>query len=154
MGANRRVAEQKRAIFLTEVGPEVYSVLSNLLSPAKPKDKSLADIVQKLKNHYDPAPLEITESFHFGMRNQLADESISDYIVALKKLSIHCNYGEFLNRALRDSFVCGLNSVKIQNKLLKTQSLTFDIVCNIAISMELAEKNSRECFGSGGDKFS
>ena len=85
VAANRRVAEQKKAIFLAEVGPEVYLVLSNLLWPAKPKDTFLADIVQTLKNHYDPAPLEITESFHFGMRNQQTDESISDYIVALKK---------------------------------------------------------------------
>ena len=104
----------------------------------------MKDIVRKLKNHYDPAPLEITESFHFGMRNQPTDESISDYIVALKKLSIHCNYGEFFNRALRDRFVSGLNNVKIQNKLLNTLSLTLDTACNIAISMELAEKNSRE----------
>ena len=52
--ANRRIAEQNNAIFLTEVGPEVFSVLSNLLSPAKPKDTSLEDIVQKLKNHFDP----------------------------------------------------------------------------------------------------
>ena len=78
------------------------------------------------------------------MWNQETDESISDYIVALKKLSIHCNYGEFLNRALRDRFVWGLNNVKIQNKLLNTSSLTFDTACNIAISMELAQKNSRE----------
>ena len=102
----------------------------------------MADIVQTLRNHYDPAPLEITESFHFGMRNQQTEESISDYIVALKKLSIYCNYGEFLNLALRDRFVCGLNNVKIQNKLLNTSSLTFDTACNIAISMELAEWNT------------
>ena len=49
-----------------------------------------------------------------------------------------------MNRALRDRFVCGLNNVKIQNKLLNTSSLTFDTACNIAISMELAERNSRE----------
>ena len=67
-------------------------MLSNSLSPAKPKEKTLQDIVQRLKSHYDPAPLEITESFHFGMPNQHAGESISEFIVALKKLSIHCNY--------------------------------------------------------------
>ena len=32
--ANQVVANTKRAIFLTEVGPEVYSTLSNLLAPA------------------------------------------------------------------------------------------------------------------------
>ena len=114
VAANRRIVQQRKAIFLTEVGPEVYSVLSNLLSPAKPKDSTLENTIRRLKDHYDPAPLEITESFHFGMRNQNPGESINDYILALKKLSIHCNYGEFLNRALRDRFVCGLNSAKIQ----------------------------------------
>lgn len=142
--ANRVVRERKRAIFLTEIGPEVYSTLSNLLVPVKPKDTTFTNIVQALERHYNPAPLEIAESFHFGTRNQKASESISDYVVALKKLSIHCNFGEFLNRALRDRFVCGLNNPKIQNKLLNTEDLTFDRACRIAKSMEMAEKNTQE----------
>ena len=60
------------------------------------------------------------------MQNQNVGESISDYIVALKKLSIHCNYGKFWTQALRDRFVCVLNNVKTQNKLLNTPSMTFD----------------------------
>ena len=31
VASNQRVIEQKKAIFLAEVGPEVYSVLSNLV---------------------------------------------------------------------------------------------------------------------------
>ena len=64
--------------------------------------------------------------------------------MALKKLSIHCNYGEFLNRALRDRFVCGLNNPKIQNKLLNTEDLLFEKAFQIAKSMEMAEKNTQE----------
>ena len=64
--------------------------------------------------------------------------------MALKKLSIHCNYGEFPNRALRDRFVCGLNNPKIQNKLLNTEDLSFEKACQIAKSMEMAEKNTQE----------
>jgi hypothetical protein len=144
VAANGVVRERKRAIFLTEIGPESYSTLSNLLVPAKPRDTSLSDIVQALEKHYNPPPLEIAESFHFGTRHQKSGESIGDFIVALKKLSIHCNYGEFLNRALRDRFVCGLNNVKIQNKLLNTEKLTFDRACQIAKSMEMAEKKTQE----------
>ena len=142
--ANLAVANRKRAIFLTEIGPDAYSTLSNLLAPKKPKDTPFADIVKALEKHYNPAPLEIAESFHFGTRYQKQDESISDFIVALKKLSIHCNYGEFLNRALRDRFVCGLNNPKIQNKLLNTEDLSFEKACQIAKSMEMAEKNTQE----------
>ena len=88
--------------------------------------------------------MEIAESFHFGTRYKKQDESISDFIVALKKLSIHCNYGECLNRPLRDRFVCGLNNPKMQNKLLNTEDLSFEKACQIAKSMEMAEKNTQE----------
>ena len=139
-GAYKLVKDRKRAIFLTEIGADLYSTLV----PAKPKDTSLANIVQALEKHFNPAPLEIAESFHFGTRSQKPGESIGEYVVALKKLSIHCNFGEFLNRALRDRFVCGLNNVKIQNKLLTTENITFDKACQIAKSMEMAERNTQE----------
>ena len=35
----------------------------------------------------------------------------------------------YLNRALRDRFVCGLNHEKIQNRLLNTADLTFKLAC-------------------------
>jgi hypothetical protein len=127
--ANQLVSDRKRAIFLTEIGPDVYSTLSKLLVLAKPKDTSLTNIVQALEKHFNPAPLEIAEHFHFGTRTQKPGESIGEYVVALKKLSIHCNFGEFLNRALRDGFVCGLNNVKKQNKLLNTENITFGEAC-------------------------
>ena len=54
--ANRVVAERKRAIFLTEVGAEVYSTLSNLLAPTKPKDTPFVDTVHVLEKHYNQKP--------------------------------------------------------------------------------------------------
>lgn len=141
---NLVVANRKRAIFLTEVGPEVYTTLSNLLAPTKPKDVSFTNIVEVLEKHYNPKPLEIAQSFHFGTRNQKSEESVSDYVLALKRLAVHCNYGEFLNRALRDRFVCGLNNPKIQNKLLNTDDLTFEKACSIAKTMEMADRNTQE----------
>ena len=91
----KQVQERKKAIFLTEVGPEMYSVLCSLISPQKPKDKTFEDILLVLTKHFDPAPLEIVESYRFGTRNRGKDESISEYIVALKKLAIHCNCWKF-----------------------------------------------------------
>ena len=148
---NQLVANRKRAIFVTEVGPEVYSTLSNLLAPAKPKDTLFTDIVQILEKHYNPKPLEIAQSFHFGTQNQKSEESVGDYVLALKKLAVHCNYGEYLNRALRDRFVCGLNNPKIQNKLLNTEDLTFEKACSIVKTMEMADRNTQEFHPSSSD---
>ena len=41
-------------------------------------------------------------------------------------------------------FVCGLNNPKIQNKLLNTEDLSFEKACQIAKSMEMAEKYTQE----------
>ena len=142
--ANRVVAERKRAIFLTEVGAKVYSTLSNLLAPTKPKYTTFVDIVRVLEKHYNPKPLEIAQSFHFGTRNQKSGESVGDYVLVLKRLAVHCNYGEFLDRTLRDRFVCGLRNPKIQNKLLNTGDLAFQKACRIAKAMEMAERTTQE----------
>ena len=101
------------------------------------------EIVRALEKHYNPKPLEIAQSFHFGTQNQTSGESIGHYVLALKKLAIHCNYGEFLDRALGDRFVCGLSNPKIQNKLLNTEDLTFEKACRIAKAMKMAEKNTQ-----------
>jgi len=69
---------------------------------------------------------------------------VYDYILVLKKLSIHCNFDQYLNRALRDRFVCGLRDFKIQNKLLNTEHLTFDDACRIATAMEMSSKQAQE----------
>ena len=97
-----------------------------------------------MEKHYNPKALEIALSFHFGTRDQKSEESVSDYEVALKRLAVYCNYGEYLNRALRDRFVCGLNNPKIQNKLFNTEDLTFKKACHIAKTMEMADGNNRE----------
>jgi len=40
-------SERKKAIFLSEVGPVTYAVISNLVAPTKPKDIVLEEIKQK-----------------------------------------------------------------------------------------------------------
>ena len=116
---------RKKAILLTEIGTDVYLALANLLAPRKARDATFDDIIRILQSHFDPKPLEIAESYKFGTRKQRQGESISDFIIALKNLSTHCNFGEFLDRALRDRFVCGLQDERIQNRLLNVTSLDF-----------------------------
>ncbi|XP_064643572.1 uncharacterized protein K02A2.6-like [Lineus longissimus] len=143
------VVARKKAIFLREIGAEVYTVLVNLTSPDKPRDKTLDELFTVLKAHFNPAPLEISESFHFGKRDQRSGENVSDYILALKKLTLHCNFENYLNRALRDKFVGGLLDSKIQNKLLNIADLTFEHACRIASAMEMASKQAKEMRPSG-----
>lgn len=52
--------DRKKAI-LSTVGAPTYSLMPNLLSPDKPKNKSFDQLVTLLKNHYDPKPSEIVQ---------------------------------------------------------------------------------------------
>lgn len=61
-----------------------------------------------LKRHYSPAPPEIVQCFHFHNCKQKPHQSISDYIAELRRLSVHCAFGDQLTAMLRDRIVCGI----------------------------------------------
>lgn len=139
---NELIKVKKRAIFLTQIGAEMFSLVESVCAPEKPATKSLNDLQQLMCDHFNPKPIEIAECFHFGTRDRHENETIGEYIVALKKLSRHCNFGNFLTRALRDRFVCGLKNERIQNKLLNMSELDFNKACQTACAMEMAQRQA------------
>ncbi|KAL5517154.1 hypothetical protein EMCRGX_G002638 [Ephydatia muelleri] len=112
------------------------------MAPDQPKDKSFAELKTLLKAHYDPKPLVIAERFRFYRRDQTAEESISEFLVELRRLAAQCEFGQFLDEALRDRLVCGLRNDVIQKRLLSEADVTLAKAVQIASSMESAEKQS------------
>lgn len=84
----------------------------------------------------------VAESFKFNKRDQKQNESLTEYIVELKSIAQNCDFGDFLNRALRDKFICGINNEAIQQKLFNDASLkTFEKACETALMMEMTRQN-------------
>ena len=75
---------------------------------------------------------------------QRTGESAKDFAAELRRLTIHCEFGDHLNEALRDRFVCGLNNETIQKRLLTEKELTFVGAIEIAHEMESAADNARK----------
>ena len=86
----------------------------------------------------------IAERFKFYQRKQKDGETISQFIGELKKLADTCEFGAFLEDALRDRLVCGLTSTAIQRKLLTEDKLKFNKAVEIALGMEAADKHAGE----------
>ena len=128
---------------LTVIGSKVYGLLRNLLAPAKPADKDFAEIVQVMQEHLSPKPLTIAERFKFHRRNQGENESVSQYLAELRKLSEKCEFGDYLEEALRDRLVCGLVNEKIQQRLLSEARLLLKKAFEIAQSMETAQRETQ-----------
>lgn len=139
------VSEDKKVRYLLHyMGPETYDVICDKLTPKSPNTEQYEVLVKLLQEFYDPAPLEIAEIFRFHRRKQEEGENIQDFLKSLQKLSIHCNFGNYLTTAIRNQFVFGLFSVQIQNRLLETRNLTLDRAVEVAVAMELSARNTAE----------
>lgn len=135
--------ELKKSAFISAIGKKAYKTLKDLLLPAKPEEKTFEDLVKVLSGHYEPSSQVIAERFKFNRRYQGEGESVAAFAVTLKHMAAKCNYGTFLDDALRDRFVAGLRNSTIQTGLLKRKELTFESACVFAKSVELAERESR-----------
>ena len=135
-------AEKRRAVLLSVIGPATYSLLRNLVSPAKPSEKTFEDLVTALKDHYAPTPSVPVQRFKFQARIRKSGESIAIYVSELRKLAEYCNFGAGLNERLRDQFVSGIADEKLQKKLLAKENLDFDKAYKIALTDEVAIRDA------------
>ena len=124
-------------------------MLRDLLSPATLTEKTFGELCATLKAHFQPKPIVIAERFRFHQRSQGLNESVAEYIAELRKLALHCEFGEFLKDALRDRLVCGLRNAGVQKQLLAQTDLTLDKALQVAQGMEAAEKSTKAL--QGGD---
>ena len=100
----------------------LYALLSNLVAPMKPADKSYPELKEVLRAHLKQEPLIIVERFRFHRQNQGENETISQYMAELRRLAEQCEFGTYLQEALRDHLVCGLQSEAIQWQLLTEEN--------------------------------
>ncbi|UYV73363.1 K02A2.6-like [Cordylochernes scorpioides] len=142
-------AGKKKAYLLTLIGAKAYEVLKNLCSPELPKNKTFEELTEKLNTHFSPKRSIIVQRFIFFKRMQETEESVSQYLVAIKRLAATCEFGNFLENSLRDKFVCGLSDPRIQKKILSEGDVSLARVMEIALSMEAAEQNIK-LFHAGG----
>lgn len=84
-GANDISQEKQVVTLLSVMGSTTYGLLRNLVQPEKPKEKSYKDIVDTLKNHFEPKPLLIVARFSFNHCNQKAGEMVTEYAAELKQ---------------------------------------------------------------------
>lgn len=84
------------------ISPEMYAVLKNLMLPGIIKNKKCETVIKKLKHHYCPKQLIISEQYKCNSTKQKDGESVSEFITNLRRLSASCQFDTFLDQALRD----------------------------------------------------
>ena len=75
--------DKQKAILLSECGVATYHLIKNFTAPDKPTDKSFADLVKLVGDHYSPIPSVIVERFRFNTRIRQPGESVATFIAEL-----------------------------------------------------------------------
>ena len=132
--------DTKRSILLANVAPATFKLAKSLLGTDF-ANSNFKKIVDKLQEHYEPAPSPIVQRFKFNTRSRQKGESVADYVAALRDIAQHCEYDATLSDMLRDRLVCGVNHTLIQRWLLAEKDLTYEKAYSTAISIEAAERD-------------
>nr|XP_029718233.1 uncharacterized protein K02A2.6-like [Aedes albopictus] len=135
--------ERKVAFLLTHLGMDTYAILKKLLQPVNPSAKRYDELVMTLKRHFRPEVNKVSERYRFHQADQKAGQSVTEYVVELKALVEKCEYGDFLQEALRDRFVFGIFDGRLRTHLLKQKNVSFDKAVEEALTWELAEKDNK-----------
>ena len=135
---------KKRAILLSVCGADTFKLISSLVAPDKPGDKTFDELLSLTKDHFSPKPSIIVERYKFNSKVRQPGQSVSQFVAELRHLAQDCDYGEILNDMLRDRLVCGISDDRIQRRLLSESTLKFDKAWEIARAMELAAQNAKD----------
>ena len=146
--ANEVADDKKVSVLLTVIGSRNYGLIRSLVAPALPKDKTLEQLIAFLKGHFQPKPLVVAECYRFHQRTQGSTESVQGFIADLRRLAITCDFGAFLDRALRDQFVFGLHSEQIRKTLLAEDGITLTRAVEIAQAKESAFRDAKALQGA------
>ena len=74
------------------LGPTTFKLLSNLVAPDDPGDKTYKELADKLKQHHDPDLSEVVQRLKFYARDRLPGESVSTFVAELRSLAVFCNF--------------------------------------------------------------
>ena len=101
-GEGEAAVSRKKALFLTLVGQAAFAKLKTLASPRPISELTLDEIMEHLVGHYRLQTIEIAERFKFFKRHQLGGESTVEFMSELRRLAKTCNFGDYLESAIRD----------------------------------------------------
>lgn len=130
--------EHKKAYLATLGGPVVYSELKLLYPNTDLNTIAYRDMISKLKARFDKVAPDIIQRLNFNNRMQQKDESVEDFVLAVKLQAEFCTFGDYKSIAIRDRVIAGIRDKALQQRLLNEENLT----------LATAEKN--HCHLGGG----
>ena len=151
--------DTKRNILLNSIGSTHYQVIKDLCLPKNVTDKSFIELCNLLEDHYNPQTNIFRERNRFFNRIQSPAETIAQYIIELRRLSLSCDFKcpsvtcgiSVADQMLTSQLIRGLRNETIRERLLEKsapseseEQMTFTTASKIALSLEDSQNSSKE----------
>ena len=125
----------KKRIIISCLSPNVY--------PYVEESESYENVVEVLRRTFVKNKNNMYVRHLLRSRRQRPGESISEYLQVLKTLAKDCTFTnvtalEFREQLTRDSYINGLSSAFIRQRLLENAELTFDRAYELADNLDRA----------------
>lgn len=129
---------RKRAVLLHALGTEGQRIFYSLPNTGTTYKSAL----EALNKHFVPKVNVIAERHKFRQRAQRPDESINEYVAALRELASQCEFRTMEDQMLRDQFIERVANTRIRDRLLIETDLTFEKSIAFAVQIESGLKNA------------
>lgn len=130
---------RKRALLLHCLGTEGQRIFNTLPDSGD----TLASAITALEKHFNPALNVVAERHAFIKRLQGAQETILQYIAALRQLAATCEFGENCDDMIRDQLVEHVANPRIRERLLLKDKLDLTTAINEATQIEAATAQAK-----------
>nr|XP_049699920.1 uncharacterized protein K02A2.6-like [Helicoverpa armigera] len=142
-GAQTETTETQTALLLHCMGEEAQEIHATF-DFEKDQNFNYEKVIQKFNEYFIPKKNESVNSHLFFTRNQREGETFDSFYTEIKKLSTECEFGNLLDRMLRDKIVTGIADKRLKDRLLRESDLTLTKAIKICKAAELAEEQIKK----------
>uniref|UniRef100_A0A5S6QM96 RNA-directed DNA polymerase n=1 Tax=Trichuris muris TaxID=70415 RepID=A0A5S6QM96_TRIMR len=132
----------RRRLLLSKIGKEHFRLLVNHFKPQAVHEQTYDRLKAAMGINYGRRASVMVERVHFSQRFRHDEESVVQFMNALRGLASHCEFGPSLAERLRDQLVIGINNTMWQQELLRlfpTNDATLQQVEDAVTRLELAD---------------
>ena len=94
-----------------------------------------AAAVEGLKKHFVPKVNVIAERHKFRQRAQRPDETVNEFLAALRQLAAACEFGNMEEQMLRDQLIERVANTRIRDRLLLESDLNLAKATTLALQI-------------------
>ncbi|KAJ1197721.1 hypothetical protein NDU88_001575 [Pleurodeles waltl] len=156
MKKNLLTPEKKKKILLHCLGAKGLQIYNRINKKIRAPDQGdvFSHTLEDLTEYFRPAVCVAVDRFKCYHRKQQLEESVEDYVAALKNLALSCKFGNLHDDLIRDQIIMHTANHHIQEKLWSRGEASLREVIDLVKSAELTGRCAKAVLRSEDKSFS